>query len=99
MMPMNRVPWIWLGATLLAASIGVGSCLLLLLETMMRATQDLFGWVSIALFIIVVVFVGTVVLAFTAKPTSYRWLFPAAMIIMLVAGFMPRALWANARHQ
>ena len=95
----NRVPWIWLGATLLAASVGVGSCLILLLETMMRATGDLFAWVTIALFIIVVVFAGTVVLAFTAQPTSYHWLFPTAMVIMLVAGSVPRALWANARHQ
>jgi hypothetical protein len=91
--------WIWLGVMLLAASVGIGSCLLLVLETMMNSTGDLLGWISIALLIILVVFGGTVGLSFVVSPDSYRWMFPFAIVIVLVAGYAPRLLYANHVRQ
>src|SRR5262249_33023666 len=73
---------------------------LLLLETLMRSnTGDLADWVAVALIIIALVFGGVVAAAFMVQPSAYPWLFPPAMVIVLIAGFTPRILYAQLRHQ
>jgi hypothetical protein len=91
--------WIWLVVMLLAASVGIGSCLLLGLQTMMKSTGDLTNWISIALLIILVVCGVTVGLAFVVEPGSYRWMFPIAIVIVLAAGYVPRLHYANVVRQ
>lgn len=92
--------WIWLGATLAAATASTISLLFLVLSFIMRSGASEVETIALTAFCVVIaVFVIAVILAFTTSPPLWRFVFPTAIAVILIAGFVPHLLSAQAERQ